>query len=190
MAVGGALAACAGALCARPTPSPSPSPVSSGDSRTTVIVSILALVVSIISLAATTWLGYRQYKAQDVLKNIEMARRSDEVSGQRQAALAAQSAAVTAQWQDAGPALVIHNRGQAPAIDVTIEVTSATPGGPPPRLPSGADRLAMERLEPGQSHAIPLTAPYGMAAVIQAAVRWRDGSGPHEDIVRLPTIGQ
>jgi hypothetical protein len=164
--------------------------VNSGDSRTTVILSILAFVVSVISLVATTWIGYRQYKAQDALTAVEEARRTDEVGEQRQAALAARSAAVTAQWQDTGPALIVHNRGQAPAIDVTVEVTSATPGGLPPRLPSGADRLAMERLEPGQSHAIPLTDPYGMAAVIQVAVRWRDGAGPHEDIVRLPTVGQ
>jgi type II secretory pathway pseudopilin PulG len=188
VAVGGALAAFAAALGGHH--SPPPSPVSSGDSSATLIVSILALVVSIVSLVATTWIGYRQTRAQDALKAIEEARRSDELSGQRQAALQARSAAVTAQWQDTGPALIVHNRGQAPAIDVTVEVTSATPGGLPPRLPSGDDRLAMERLEPGQSHAIPLTAPYGMAAVIQAAVRWRDGAGPHEDIVRLPTVGE
>jgi hypothetical protein len=188
VAVGCALAAFAGALGARP--SPSPSPVSSGDSRATLIVSILALVVSLASAFATAWIGYRQTKAQDALKAIEEARRRDELSGQRQAALHARSAAVTAQWQDTGPALILRNRGQAPAIDMTIEVTSATPGGLPPRLPSGDDRLAMERLEPGQSCAIPLTAPYGMAAIIQASVRWRDGAGLHEDIVRLPTVGQ
>jgi hypothetical protein len=180
------LAVFARAFAARPDPSP----VSSGYSSASMILSVVAIVVSVLALATAIWIARRQTLAQAALAAIDQARRTGEGGAQAPQARQAQSATVIVQWRDSDPALILHNRGHAPALDVTVEVTSATPGGLPPRLPAEDGCLATERLDPGRSHAIPVTAPYGLAAVIQVTVRWRDGAGPHQDVVRLPTVGQ
>jgi hypothetical protein len=168
------------------SPHPRPAPTAAPDSGSTL--SMLALVVSIISLGITTAIGYLQYRSQARLTAIEQARRADEISLKNEEDRRAGSARVTVQWQEAPSALIVHNHGPAPAGDVQVDLSSAVPGHPPPGFPA-APQLPLKVLGPGESYAIPVTHPYGMAMIVTAELRWHDRIGPHRKTVPLSAAG-
>jgi hypothetical protein len=58
----------------------------------------------------------------------------------------------------------------------------------PDRLPPGfqsGSQIPLDALGPGESYAIPMTNPYGMAAAIIAELHWHDGTGEREKIAPL-----
>lgn len=168
------------AITASPTPRPTPSATS--DSSNTL--SVLALVVSVISLGTTTVIGYLQYRSQARLTAIEQGRRADEISLKQEEDRRAGSARVTVQWQEAPLALIVRNHGPALAGDVRVKVSSAVPGRPPPGFQTPG-QFPLEVLRPGEPYTILMTSPYGMAPAITAELRWHDTIGPHHETVSL-----
>jgi hypothetical protein len=167
-------------ITASPTPRPTPSATS--DSSNTL--SVLALVVSVISLGTTTVIGYLQYRSQARLTAIEQGRRADEVSLKNEEERRAGSARVTVQWQQAPLALIVHNHGPALASDVQVEVSSAAPDHPPPGFQTPG-QFPLKVLRPGEPYTVLMRFPYGMAPTITAELRWHDSIGPHHETVSL-----
>jgi hypothetical protein len=172
-------------MTASPTPRPSPAGApGSGD-----LLTILALIVSAVSLVTTTAIGYLQFRSQARLTAIEQGRRADELSLKNEEERRAGVARVTVQWQQAPPALILRNHGPAPAIDVHADVASAAAGRPPPGFQAGT-QLPLRGLGPDETYVIPMTHPYGVAAAIIVELRWHDRSGPQHRTVSLSAAGQ
>lgn len=181
MAVGVVIAA----IAATPTPQPSPT-AGSGSSD---LLSLLALIVSTISLGAATALGYLQFRVQARLTMIEEARRADEISLKNEEEQRAGSARITVQWQQAPPALILHNHGPAAAADVNAIISSAVLDHPPPGFLASA-QLPLAALGVGESYALPITNPYGRAATITVELRWQDQGGLRQRTVSLAAAGE
>lgn len=174
------------ALTATAPPTP---PAPGGGPSVTDWLSVLFAALSVFIAAAAfvvAWrVGSRQTRLQQQVTRIEQERRDRE----RRQEL---SAVLIAAWQprgdgDTGPELLLSNRGEAAASEITIDITSADDGRPAPAFESGTGRAAVDRLGPDQERPLPIRDFLGGAATVKVTLSWTDGRGPHQESQVLRT---
>src|SRR5574341_366393 len=128
------------------------------------MVAILALVFSILAFVWT-------FRLQRRLADIELARRSEEVTSKLQANMTARfERYATSRGQ--GHRLVLANGGPARAEDVSFDLVDPV-GGKPPSLDMANHRFPIRALAPGQEYPIVAFIAHEDATVVDIMLHWK-----------------
>lgn len=134
----------------------------------------VAVIAGLIFAAHQVW--YRHQEAKRVERREEERRVRAHVTarfGRRRA-----------EWPD-GQArddyyFILENRSEAPAFNVSTEMTSVG-DDEPPQLLAEDDEFPIPRLDPGAEYPIQMIVVIGSALLVNVDVRWQDAPMPDED---------
>jgi hypothetical protein len=144
----------------------------------TIVISVLALLVSI-------FVGVRQLILQQRVTKIEEARRQEEVTSKLTAEVTArfESYYVSQTSQARAYRFVLENLGPAKAEDLSFEIQTPAEGDAPSVQMEGHSFPVP--LDPKQEYKIGCIVPHGTASSVNVDLRWKDGTGAKVKTVTL-----